>query len=228
MLLEYAGYAESAEPYFKDVQQGSHLQAKAFLDAWNYIKSANKRMPRMIGTSIEAFRLGIEAAPQTGLILEFGVRFGVSIRQIASLVAQEVYGFDSFKGLPEAWHTEAWHTEDKGTYTTNDVMPEVPSNVLLYKGWFENTLPEFVNTHRDPIRFINIDCDIYSSTKTILDCLSSQIVPGTIIVFDEYIGTESWREDEYKAFQEAVDAYGWEYEYLAFSFVTKQVVVQIL
>ena len=30
-----------------------------------------------------------------------------------------------------------------------------------------------------------------------------------------------------KAFQEAVLKYGWNYEYLAFSFITKQVVVQI-
>jgi hypothetical protein len=58
--------------------------------------------------------------------------------------------------------------------------------------------------------------------------LSSQIVPGTVIVFDEYIGNEHWREDEFKAFQEAVSTYGWTYEYLAFSMFTKQVVVRML
>jgi tetratricopeptide (TPR) repeat protein len=222
MLLDYSGRVESADAYFKDVQQGSNFD-KARLDAWNYIKSVG--MPRMVGSSIEALRLGIAAAPSSGLVLEFGVRFGVSIRQIAGLVdhGQQVHGFDSFEGLPEAWHQEA-----KGAYSTNEAIPEVPDNVRLYKGWFENTLPEFVKTHKEPVRFVNIDCDLYSSTRTVLDCLSSQVIPGTVIVFDEYIGNEYWREDEFKAFQEAVGAYGWKYEYLAFSMFTKQVVLLIV
>jgi hypothetical protein len=85
-----------------------------------------------------------------------------------------------------------------------------------------------VKAHKEPVRFMNIDCDLYSATKTILDTLAAQIGSGTVIVFDEYIGNEHWREDEYKAFQEAVRAYGWRYEYLAFSLFTKQVVVRIL
>jgi hypothetical protein len=36
-----------------------------------------------------------------------------------------------------------------------------------------------------------------------------------------------WREDEFKAFEEAVKTYGWSYEYLCFSFFTKQVAVEI-
>jgi len=74
---------------------------------------------------------------------------------------------------------------------------------------------------------INIDCDIYSSTKTVLDLLAKRIVKGTVIIFDEYIGNQHWLEDEFKAFQEAVKANGWRYEYIAFSFFTKQVVVLI-
>jgi len=79
-----------------------------------------------------------------------------------------------------------------------------------------------------PVRFMNIDCDIYSSTKTILELFTKQIVPGTVIVFDEYIGNLNWREDEFKAFQEAVFKQGWKYEYLCFSFFTNQVVVRII
>jgi len=222
MLLEYSGDAAGAEAHLKEVEHGSSLD-RARLDAWQYIKSAGPAMPKMIGSYLEAFRLGVHAARASGLVLEFGVRFGTTIRQIAGLVEQQVHGFDSFEGLPEAWHHE-----QKGSYTTKGVMPQVPDNVLLHKGWFEDTLPEFVKTHVEPVRFMNIDCDLYSATKTILDNLAAQVVPGTVIVFDEYIGNEHWRKDEYKAFQEAVSAYGWRYEYLAFSLFTKQVVVRIL
>lgn len=38
-----------------------------------------------------------------GLVLEFGVFAGTTINQIASRVRQDVFGFDSFEGLPERW-----------------------------------------------------------------------------------------------------------------------------
>jgi len=222
ILLEYCGDTVGADAHLEEVEHGSALD-RARLDAWQYIKSAGPAMPKMIGSYLEAFQLGMHAARATGLVLEFGVRFGTTIRQIADMFEQQVHGFDSFEGLPEAWHHE-----QKGSYTTKGVMPRVPDNVRLHKGWFEDTLPEFVKTHSEPVRFMNIDCDLYSATKTILDNLAAQIVHGTVIVFDEYIGNEHWRKDEFKAFQEAVSAYGWRYEYLAFSLFTKQVVVRIL
>src|SRR3989338_580780 len=222
VLLEYSGDAEAAATHFAMVEKGANLY-RARLDAWRYLKSANPKLPPMTGSMMQTFKLGFEAAPRDGLVLEFGVRFGNTIRQIAALADQQVHGFDSFEGLPEEWHHEP-----KGSYTTNGVIPIVPKNVKLHVGWFEETLPEFLDEYRDPVRLVNIDCDIYSSTKTVLELLAPRIVSGTVIVFDEYIGNEHWREDEFKAFQEAVARNGWTYEYLCFSVFTKQVVVRIV
>ena len=61
---------------------------------------------------------------------------------------------------------------------------------------------------------MNIDCDIYSSTKTIFDLLAKQITTETIIIFDENIGNPNWRKDDFKAFQEVILSSGWKYEYL--------------
>ena len=221
MLLDYSGDAQQATTHFDLVENGARLH-RAKLDAWRYVKSANNKLPPIIGSSIQAFKLGIDAAIVDGMVLEFGVWFGTSIRQIASLVKQDVHGFDSFEGLPESWHDNP-----AGSYSTKGVMPSVPQNATLHDGWFEETLPEFVKKHPEPIRFMNIDCDIYSSTKTVLELFAQQIIPGTVIVFDEYIGNERWREDEFKAFQEAVLKHGWKYEYLCFSFMTQQVVVRV-
>ena len=221
MLLDYSGNPQEAKSHFDVVENGDRFH-RANLDAWRYIKCANNNVPPIVGSSIQAFKLGIEAAVIDGLVLEFGVRFGTSIRQISALVDQDVHGFDSFQGLPEAWHSEA-----KGSYSTKGVIPSVPQNVTLHDGWFEETLPGFVQQHPEPVRFMNIDCDIYSSTKTVLELFARQIIPGTVIVFDEYIGNSDWREDEFKAFQEAVLKHGWKYKYLYFSFMTNQVVVRI-
>jgi tetratricopeptide (TPR) repeat protein len=225
ILWDYSGDTQKATTHFDIVESGESLyraKLEAKLDAWRYIKSVNKNVPTMIGSTIHAFNLGIESAIIDGLVLEFGVCFGASICQISTLVDQDVHGFDSFQGLPESWHREA-----KGSYSTQGVIPSVPQNVILHDGWFEETLPRFVQQHPEPVRFMNIDCDLYSSTKTVLEIFAKQIVPGTVIVFDEYIWNEHWREDEFKAFQEAVLNHGWKYEYLCFSLMTKQVVVRI-
>jgi tetratricopeptide (TPR) repeat protein len=137
MLWDYSGDTQKATTHFDVVETGPSLY-RARLDAWRYLKSAykNKKTPAIIGSNIHAFKLGIDAANADGLVLEFGVRFGASIRQIAALVDQKVHGFDSFQGLPESWHSEA-----KGTYSTKGFIPSVPQNVTLHDGWFEETLP---------------------------------------------------------------------------------------
>jgi tetratricopeptide (TPR) repeat protein len=224
LLLDYSGNPERAQAHFECVAKsiGLHL---ARLDAWQYLKSKahNATLPPLIGGGPHAFQIGIAAANKDGLVLEFGVRYGKSIRQIAALVDQRVHGFDSFEGLPESWHHEP-----KGSYSTYGQLPAVPNHVTLHPGWFEDTLPKFLQVHGGNVRFLNIDCDIYSSTKTVLDLLAHRIVAGSVIVFDEYIGNTFWRQDEFKAFQEAVTRHGWTYEYLCFSFATKQVVTRIL
>lgn len=220
VLLEHAQRDFEAQPHLKTLEYGNDLD-RARLDAWNYLKSTCP-LPPLTGSMIETFQLAFKAAPQDGLVLEFGVRFGNTIRQLAKLTTDKIYGFDSFEGLPEVWHHEP-----KGSYTTRGEIPKVPSNVELIQGWFDQTLPKFLERHPGSVRLINVDCDIYSSTKTVLDALAPRIVLGSVIVFDEYIGNEHWREDEFKAFQEAVARYGWKYEYLCFSVFTKQVAVRI-
>lgn len=220
MLLDYAGDEGAARPHLTAAQHGGE-DDRARLDGWAYLRAAG--VSAMVGSPLRAFRIGLDAARREGLVLEFGVRFGVSTRQVAALAGQEVHGFDSFEGLPENWHDEP-----KGTYSTLGALPAVPANVRLHPGWFEDSLPRFLETHHGPVRFVNIDCDLYSSTRTVLQHLASRVAPGTVMAFDEYLGYAHWREDEFRAFQEAVREQGWRYEYLCGSFFTKQAVVRIL
>lgn len=226
MLNAYAGNPLKATHYF-ELDEGDAL-FKADLAAWELIQRAraaspDQPLPLIHGTASQTFKFAIAHATVDGLVLEFGVFNGKSIRQIAALVNGPVHGFDSFAGIPEDWNHET-----SGSYSTAGHLPSVPASVSLHAGWFEDSLPAFIQKETGPIRFMNIDCDLYSSTKTVLDALAKQIVVGTVIVFDEYIGNTSWRDDEYKAFTEAAQTYGWTHEILSFSFVTKQVVIRIL
>lgn len=158
--------------------------------------------------------LNKEKNPQD-LFLEFGVYKGGSINFCSNILPErKFYGFDSFEGLPSDW---AGYAVKKGEFTLSKKLPEVNKNVELIDGWFEDTLPAFLKQHTSKIAFLHIDCDLYSSTKTILNNLGSRIEPGTIIIFDEYFNYPNWQEHEYKAFQEFVKDNNIKYEYIAFS-----------
>jgi tetratricopeptide (TPR) repeat protein len=221
MLLDYADNPKLAQKYFDDIPKDDE-KISFYLDSWDYIKSVLSDNTLIFGSTPEGLSLALNASELDGLILEFGVRNGSSLRYIADQAEQEVHGFDSFEGLPEAWGDEP-----AGSYTTEGELPEVPDNVSLHVGWFDETIPPFLENHSGPVRCMNIDCDIYSSTKSILSLLVDRIIPGTVIVFDEYVANPTWLEDEFKAFKEAVDLNGWEYEYLGFSLNSKQSVIRI-
>ena len=52
------------------------------------------------------------------------------------------------------------------------------------------------------VSFLHIDCDLYSSTKTVLTQLSPAIRAGTVVVFDEYCGYDGWEDHEARAWSE--------------------------
>lgn len=158
-----------------------------------------------------------------GLFLEFGVFSGTSINQIAKLKPEDaVYGFDSFEGLPEKWR-DGFDAE----MFKMPSLPEVEKNVVLIKGLFNETLPSFLEFHPGSCSFIHIDCDIYSSTKTVLTLLANRIVPGTVIVFDEYFNYPTWEEHEHKALIEFLHDQNMECDYFAYVGSHQQVAVAI-
>ncbi|KAL1530294.1 hypothetical protein AB1Y20_001205 [Prymnesium parvum] len=64
------------------------------------------------------------------------------------------------------------------------------------------------------VSFLHIDCDLYSSAKTVLMSLAPAIHAGTIIVFDEYCGYDGWEEHEARAWAEFCDEYAVEFTWI--------------
>lgn len=217
--LEMSG--EITDKVFADLPKAD-TDVDAWRDSWDYVKSHSDLNTEIIDISFDLLNHALSNARLEGLVLEFGVRHGHSIRHIAGRVNGPVFGFDSFNGLPSSWGHEP-----KGVYSTGGELPDVPENVTLVPGWFEETLPAFMAEHQGPLRFANVDCDIFASTVTVLEQLAPRIEAGSVLVFDEYIVNPTWREDEFKAFQEAADRYGWRYRYIAFGIVTKQAAIII-
>ena len=171
-----------------------------------------------------------------GLWMEFGVYRGRTIIATAENTTSVIYGFDSFEGLPEFWDKN----NPKGVYSLNGEIPigaiagsnddnpgmydssptriiqPWPKNVRLVKGLFEDSLPGFLEQHEQKAAFINIDSDLYSSAKTVLDLLvkENRFQDGTILTFDELCDYPTYREHEIKAFAEFLISTEYDYECL--------------
>jgi Methyltransferase domain len=172
-----------------------------------------EHVPLHVGKDHFALRRdAVLAAPEDGLFVEFGVWEGNWLRQMASVRDVRFYGFDSFEGLPEAWADVP-----AGSFDLGGRLPEVPDNVELVKGWFDATLPAFLADHPGPISFAHIDCDLYSSTKTVFDLAGSRFVEGSQIVLDDFLFQPGWEHEEHRAFCEFVEREGWSFEYTGYA-----------
>lgn len=206
----------------KDIDLERERQALA--DTAHFISD---EMPHLIGyrgdTPLEAklalLRDALDQAPASGLVVEFGVATGATLREMAAK-RPVCYGFDSFEGLPEGWR--AGYT--KGSFAQS--LPEVGTAELVV-GWFDESLPRFLATHPEPFSFVHLDADLYSSTRTVFELACDRFVAGTVIVFDEYFNYPGWRQHEHLAFREFLDGYAGEFEYLAYNAMHEQVAVRL-
>jgi Macrocin-O-methyltransferase (TylF) len=157
------------------------------------------------------------------LVCEFGVFQGSTVNHLATMTSKMIFGFDSFEGLPEAWLSVG---AKKGHFAVKK-LPVVRKNVTLVKGWFDETLPAFLEQNQGMIGFLHIDCDLYSSTKIVFDLLKPRLAAGAVIVFDEYFNHPEWQQDEHKAFNEFLANTGLSCEYMGYNCMGEQLAVKL-
>ncbi len=153
----------------------------------------------------------VEAVVSEGIpgdLVECGVWKGGSAFLMADrlrrlgVTDRKVWMFDSFQGMPPAAEIDgeranAWAQDVTGPrYFDNLRVPVdavrdtaarlgLESRVELVPGWFEDTLPE-TRDKIGPIAILRIDSDWYSSVRCCLENLYDLVVPGGLVVFDDY------------------------------------------
>jgi hypothetical protein len=184
-----------------------------YLWVGHWMKSRGFRVLQRVDSREQVF--GIAAAEirdREVLYLEFGVYRGSSMRIWSRLLRNpksNLHGFDSFEGLPESWDLSA----EKGHFSTDGAVPVIEdSRVSFFKGWFSETLPQYVLPPHERL-IVNFDADLYSSTKTVLGFLKPHISIGTYLYFDEFQAPEH----ESKAFDEFLSETGWAFQVVAAS-----------
>lgn len=136
-----------------------------------------------------------------GAFVECGVSVGHGLLLWILLSEQSgarrsYYGFDSFQGFPPPTAEDgahAAHQLTRGFYATPQelvwkvlddgrVSADARARVSLVSGFFDQTVVDF----REPIALLHLDGDLYESYRTCLTHLYDRVVPGGVIVFDDY------------------------------------------
>ena len=99
--------------------------------------------------------------------------------------------------------------------------------MTLVKGLFTDTVEGFLAAHDGRVSFLHIDSDLYSSADDVLHQLEGRIVPGKIVLVDEYWNYPGWLQHEFKAFAEFIVRTGLGYRYDSFVPTGHQVCVVI-
>lgn len=168
-------------------------------------------------------------------IYEFGVWCGASMilmrkyMLLAGLTCKHMFAFDSFRGLPaESLDVVAGGAWTPGGWSSRDYMKEPDIDKIIIRlqgkvefctvpttfipGFFADSLtPELLKQHDfRPAAFIDIDVDLYISAKQCLVWMfeNGLVVPGTLIGYDDWGGTEEYKGGESLAHLEIQKEYG--------------------
>jgi hypothetical protein len=164
-----------------------------------------------------------------GDIVELGVFRGTSLMQWANFLEirnmgdrqKQIFGFDNFSGFDDLGLNDGMADkhynktiggfnssifekllEDAISIYDKDRFIPHKARVKLVKGNIEETVPKFINDNSGlRISLLHFDCDLYAPTKIGLEYFYPLVVPGGVILFDEYgirpWGGESNAIDEY-------------------------------
>jgi hypothetical protein len=146
-----------------------------------------------------------------------GMTFSLAFEQIRRRkIQRHMWAFDSFAGLPAGSSPADDHPKWKKGHLVTDVdafhricrsrgiPPDAYTTVV---GFYEETLTAMADDAPPTnIALAYVDCDMYTSTKTVLEFLAPRLKHGMILAFDDYF---CWSADqisgERKALLEAPD-----------------------
>lgn len=181
----------------------------------------------------------VDLNPDLPHVYEFGVYTGQSMVDIGKVLEQKgviptvMWGFDSFEGLPESdepLFQECWRAgnfSSKSYFSENNTEKciEILYNIVseninsdtevkMVKGFYEDVLSDTLKDELGlmPAVYVDLDCDLYSSTVTCLDflCQNDLLAKGTIVGFDDIGGVYGWKTCSFgqaRAWKEAREKY---------------------
>lgn len=182
-----------------------------------YLRAPNARFAKMLA-HYELYRR-IVGLP--GSVVEFGVYKGASFMRMLAFrdllengSSRKIIGFDAFGRFPVA----AGESEDDRSFIkkfesqggdgiarddlTDAIDRKGMGNFELVAGDVFETLPGYLEAHPElRISLLHLDMDVYGPTRFVIDQLLDHVVPGGLVLFDDYglVGGATRAADELAA-----------------------------
>jgi hypothetical protein len=143
-----------------------------------------------------------------GHIIEFGVYQGRSTRTLRDELwlarlwdprqrGKRIYACDSFRGLPESYENLP-----AGNFATP--VPRL-AGVRLVEGFFENSLTPELAGEVGRVSLAHFDADLHASTACALDWVTPLLQPGSLLLFDEFLGEDPAEERAFVEWSERTE-----------------------
>ena len=137
-----------------------------------------------------------------GRIVECGVGPGRSVFAFSIISthltrSREIWGYDTFEGMPPPSVEDGKLNEHKGGWWSHSrrhvsellqynglAQSFIESNITLIPGRLSESLSTYDGA---PIALLHLDVDFYESYRTALESLYDHVASGGIVAFDEYL-----------------------------------------
>lgn len=138
----------------------------------------------------------VQSLNAAAAVLEVGVwrggTAGIMARQLLNLKSTAtIYLADTFTGVAKAGANDSFYTGGEHSDTSRHIVEDVLNNKSQYphfqilKGIFpEDTADKILITEQ--FGLCHIDVDVYDSAKDILEWVWDKLIPGGVVVFDDY------------------------------------------
>lgn len=167
-----------------------------------------------------------ELSETPGAIVEFGVFQGDWLERLEDIrrelgQAREIWGFDSFQGLPEPQADRDSDCWSHGQYAADlaevagRLKVSVRPHIKLIPGWFADSLKSPEAQALKEVAFARIDSDLYQSAVEVLNFLADRLADRAILVFDDWLADLD--RGESRAFAEWLPQCGMQFDFLAYN-----------
>jgi hypothetical protein len=189
-IIAMTGY--SLIKFWTNEKKEDFIKAKAFIKDYCALL-----------TPAEAYQLYVLAKATRKLegdIAELGVAYGGSAKLLSTVCPKKIiHLFDTFQGLPAPGEKDPHFNESQYSSSLSEVKKILMGhNCLFHPGHFPETASEVNNVK---FSLVNLDADLYQSTRDGLEFFYPRMVPGGVIHGHDYAAAKGVRDafDEFFA-----------------------------
>jgi hypothetical protein len=176
-----------------------------FDDFWKYENGFFLAAPpSRLGKVLAHYELYKRIVALPGQVVECGVFKGVSLLQLATFRrllesddSRRIVGFDAFGPFPgthdaaDTAFVEQWERNAGSGIPVDELRAVLRhkafDNVELVPGDVLETVPRYAAEHPElKIALLHVDVDVYAPTRCALEQLYDRVVPGGIVMLDDY------------------------------------------